>query len=514
LWLFNHLQILDGKFSMLLAVNSVVVALVALSLQETTDLFNKLRSLEIFGASWVQGLILMILALTIIISFFNIWYAIRGFRRVVWGNLGCTDGTNGEFDAAERERKYARVLILSLARRTNIFRIVAHSTRWAIGLFMTFAFLAGVLFLFVFVHPTTQLDPSSAKCTASPHCCCTDSQQPNTGDAVSSPGTSPAIASVAIGSLGFTGDQAKDAVPRETTLHLSAELEDALTRFLKNGSSAPGDSLFSGGRGVALFFLLAGGAGLIAWAIRRRPAIAAPLGATGLAAAVIKNPEHLSRLGWGDFLFVLIIFSVVTAVLLFLSGVEFWRHLSPRDEEGVESDGKHRTEKKAVESPLNIVFSLAVLLWAVIIACYHAEPATGQGPPANAPRLIPHATLLESPLSGFPPREDDPKKIPNSRADLTTWKTNVSNAAAKPGDLLLLLGSADCTAIQKSKDMTNKELARNRAENVRRMLVESGRLADKDVQAESLYQHQNCRESGDMRAVFPVLIHMEQEKPK
>jgi flagellar motor protein MotB len=62
--------------------------------------------------------------------------------------------------------------------------------------------------------------------------------------------------------------------------------------------------------------------------------------------------------------------------------------------------------------------------------------------------------------------------------------------------------------------MTNKELARNRAENVRRMLVESGRLADKDVQAESLYQHQNCRESGDMRAVFPVLIQMEQEKPK
>jgi hypothetical protein len=168
-------------------------------------------------------------------------------------------------------------------------------------------------------------------------------------------------------------------------------------------------------------------------------------------------------------------------------------------------------EKKAVESPLNIVFSLAVLLWAVIIACYHAEPAIG---PVQPPRLTPHANVLEPPLSGFLPNSADPTKITNSRADLRTWKTNVSNAAAQPGDLLLLLGSADCTAIQRSKDMTNAKLASNRAENVRRMLLDTGPLTDKDVRAESLYQHQNCRESEDMRAVFPVLIHMEQEKPK
>jgi heme/copper-type cytochrome/quinol oxidase subunit 2 len=241
--------------------------------------------------------------------------------------------------------------------------------------------------------------------------------------------------------------------------------------------------------------------------------VAAPLGATGLAAAVIKNPEHLSRLSWGNFLFILIIFSVVAAVLLILCFMEFLDHDTPRDEEGEESDGKHRTEKKVVESPLNIVFSLAVLLWAVIIACYHAEPAIGPVQPAAAPRLTPRASVLESPLSGFPRREDDPTKIPKSRADLLTWKTNMSNALAKPGDLLLLLGSADCTSIQKSKDMTNKDLARNRAENVRRMLIKTGPLTDKEIQAESLYQHQNCRESEDMRAVFPVLIHME-EKPK
>jgi len=262
-----------------------------------------------------------------------------------------------------------------------------------------------------------------------------------------------------------------------------------------------------------LLLLFAAGAGLLAWAIRKRPAVAAPLGAAGLAAAVINNPEHLSRLGRGGFLFVLILFSVVTAVLLVLSVMEFLHHRTLRDEEGEESDGKHRMEKKAVESPLNIVFSLAVLIWAVIIACYHAEPAPGQGQPATAPRLIPHASLLE-PLSGFPPYSADPKQIPNSGDDpLRALKTSVRNAGTWPGDLLLLLGSADCTAIQVSKEMTNEKLARNRAENVRKMLTDTGALAGEDVRAKSLYQHQNCRESKNMRAVFPVLIHMEQENP-
>ena len=159
-------------------------------------------------------------------------------------------------------------------------------------------------------------------------------------------GTPAATASVTIGSLGLAGDQAKDGIPQEATLHLSARLEDALTGYLKNGSSPAGGSLFSGGRGVALLLLLVAGAGLVAWAVRKRPVVAAPLGAVGLAAAVIKNPEHLSRLGWGGFVTILILFSVVTAVLLFLCGLQFWSHLTPRDEEGEERDGKRRLEKK------------------------------------------------------------------------------------------------------------------------------------------------------------------------
>jgi hypothetical protein len=101
-----------------------------------------------------------------------------------------------------------------------------------------------------------------------------------------------------------------------------------------------------------------------------------------------------------------------------------------------------------------------------------------------------------------------------SKNYLPSWEANVSNAAGKPGDLLLLLGSADCTAIQKSTDLTNEKLASNRAENARQMLIKTGPLTEKDVVADSLYQHEKCRDSADMRAVFPVLIHVDQETPK
>jgi uncharacterized membrane protein len=506
--LFDHLQILDGKFSMLLSINSVIVALVGLSLNETTGLFDQIRSFGTRGASWFQWLILVILAMTIVISFFDIWYAIRGFRRIVWGDLTATNNDDGRFDVAKGEREYALSLILSLARRTNVFRIVANSTRWAIGFFMTFAVLAGVMF----VHTTSFSDATKEKCKASPHCCWTDSEKAHGGGAADAAGAP--TASVTIGSLGLPGYQARDATPSETTLHLSAGVEDALTHYLKNGSSAAGEnSLFSGGRGVALFLLLAAGAGLIAWAIRKRPAVAAPLSAAGLAAAVIKNPEYLSRLGRGSFVYVLILFSVVMVVLLFLSVREFLHHRTPRDEEGEESDGKQRMEKKSVESPLNIVFSLAVLLWAVIIACYHTEPAAA--PPLPPPGPI--ATISKVPqviplgaISGFQPYSS---KIEDLKTySLTALKSDLRNNGAGPGDLLLLLGSADCTAIH-ANNMTNEQLAKNRAYTIDEMLSRSGVLMGEKVLADSLYQHERCRGSEDMRAVFPVLIHMEPGKP-
>jgi hypothetical protein len=313
----------------------------------------------------------------------------------------------------------------------------------------------------------------------------------------------------------LAGDQAKDALPREATLHLSTGLEDALTRYLKNGASIGENSFFSGGRGVALFLLLAVGAGLAAWAIRKRPAVAAPLSAAGLAAAVIKNPEHLSRLGHGSFVYVLILFSVIVAVLLGLCVMEFLDSRSPRDEEREESDGKHRMETKAVESPLNIVFSLAVLIWAVIIACYHTEPAAGPPkPPIDAVPIatmpqVPHAIPLD-PISGFPLHS---AKIEDLGDDpLGALKSSLRKDGAGRGDLLLLLGSADCTAIH-AKNMTNEQLARNRASSVLDSLTHSGALTGEDVRAESLYQHEKCRESKDMRAVFPVLIHMEPGNP-
>ena len=53
-----------------------------------------------------------------------------------------------------------------------------------------------------------------------------------------------------------------------------------------------------------------------------------------------------------------------------------------------------------------------------------------------------------------------------------------------------------------------KSWQRSVPENVQHMLIDTGALKGEDVRADSLYQHEKCRESEDMRAVFPILIHM------
>jgi hypothetical protein len=145
--LSDHLKILDGKFSMLLTVNSVLAALVGVSLRETADLFGKITPLETTGVFWLKWsvflIIVSLLVWVIIRCLFNIWFAIKGFRRVVWGDLSdCHEPSLGE-------NELSRFLIISLARRTNMFRIVSASTRRAYRCFVVFAVVALLTLLYV-----------------------------------------------------------------------------------------------------------------------------------------------------------------------------------------------------------------------------------------------------------------------------------------------------------------------------------------------------------------------------
>jgi hypothetical protein len=84
---------------------------------------------------------------------------LRGFRRIVWGDLSRKNKDEPEAvsnDAVEelklletKEKEYAGFLIMSVARRTNSFRISTYLTRIAL-VFLAFLLPAGIISAGVF----------------------------------------------------------------------------------------------------------------------------------------------------------------------------------------------------------------------------------------------------------------------------------------------------------------------------------------------------------------------------
>ncbi len=126
--LFGHLAVLDSKFSMLLTVNTTMLGAFTLTLTQLRAYFVFLGFPATRAGFVVQELIeaplFLLLSLLICGSLFNLWHALRGFRRIVWGDL---DGY--ENDPIAGERAQTDYLIISVARRTNLFRVIAHVTK-------------------------------------------------------------------------------------------------------------------------------------------------------------------------------------------------------------------------------------------------------------------------------------------------------------------------------------------------------------------------------------------------
>ena len=103
--------------------------------------------------------------------------------------------------------------------------------------------------------------------------------------------------------------------------------------------------------------------------VKEHPSTAAPLGAAGLAAAAIKAADHLSRLEPMTFYGVLVLFALA-GLLAVLFG---WRQTRGSQNGFVDaaSAGEHDRPAcgKLVESPMNTLFSFAILLWAVMVVC-------------------------------------------------------------------------------------------------------------------------------------------------
>lgn len=302
---------------------------------------------------------------------------------------------------------------------------------------------------------------------------------------------------------------------------LDPQLKQMLADALKKWSAQqPVSNSFpwggSWGMTALLLLILAAVVATLVLAVRERPATAAPLGAAGLAAAAIEHADHLSRLDPLTFWFVLSLLISVIVILLVIGFMQLGNENKPTDDEsnGSKKAGKDESEtggakvkKRLVESPLNIIFSVAVLLWAMLVVCYRAEPKPAS---PNPPTKQTTDYKMLNPITGFIPGMTE---LPGSKTALTDrMQALIKEAAdkgARPGDTLLLLGSADCTAIRKRHQMTNKQLAQARADVAAKALSDNATFAAESVKADSLHQNDGCAASADLRSVVPILLEQQ-----
>jgi hypothetical protein len=131
-------------------------------------------------------------------------------------------------------------------------------------------------------------------------------------------------------------------------------------------------------------------------------------------------------------------------------------------------------------------------------------PATKLPPPPPKPPPPPAAKNLSElfldPLTNFP--------LGGASANhdqFESLKTQLVEKGAGEGDILLLLGSADCTS---KRDGDNEDLARERAQTVRQDLesLGLGKAHGVKIRTYVLPQYAGCRADANMRGVYPLLI--------
>lgn len=301
-----------------------------------------------------------------------------------------------------------------------------------------------------------------------------------------------------------------NVAPSQTTLRIAPELEKALQQFLEKQQDSRGSPFPWGVAGVVVVILIAAAIIVAGRVAKEHPATAAPLGAAGLAAAAIKEADHLSRLDPSSFYFVLALFAAAGAFAVLFG----WRETRRGSNGAVDATGtgeqkKHEGSSKLVESPMNTLFSVAILLWAVMVVCYRvsAPPkVTDTNPPVQKTSIQVTAIPLP-PIKDFSAYSDD---VPQPGKTIAGLASSAEGQGARTGDLLILLGSADCQAIHAPGD-SNEKLAGRRANAVRDLLLPRNLMPQESILAKSLEQYNKCKESGDLRAVFPILIHTSDE---
>lgn len=270
--------------------------------------------------------------------------------------------------------------------------------------------------------------------------------------------------------------------PIQANVRVKLELEDALVTYLKNPPASVSGTSTGVALAIVLGLVLAAAGVYLLWKIldSKHPE-AAPLALViPLAVAVFTAAPTLPRPSGGiyekAFMCVVIIFFVV-GVLLILAPFVIAR---PDKEPG---------------PCLILGFSFFVLGLTTYLV--------GAPTPAPRPDLCPPTPISQQfldLLTGFKPGSAtvDADKLVSLRKQL-------DEKGPGKGDILLLLGSADCTPMRNGG---NKKLAEDRAESVAKGLRTSDLTKARDVMIDTyvLPQYTGCHADQNMRAVYPLLI--------
>ena len=301
----------------------------------------------------------------------------------------------------------------------------------------------------------------------------------------------------------------------ETTIGFHHDLEQALSDYLKKPPSP------DHGISWPLAVLIGVVAVVVGWIVTHRPSAAPVVGAGGVAEEVVRKLD-LSRSDGNPSWVLIYLFFLVGTSLLAAGVVQVYCRCKADegsiatgstkgtlDEKGIKKLWKRikaffkgRPEASSEGSLLTVGFSVLVLAWAMLLVAERPQVSplrpshyTSQivaGPPSPS-QLVP--------APDFPLSSVEFAKGSGTVTDIRELKTNLSGKV-ETGDMLLLIGSADCAPIKKPLD--NYIVASNRASEVLKALKKEHQGLE--IQTIVLPQYSDCKETPSLRAVFPYLI--------
>lgn len=204
------------------------------------------------------------------------------------------------------------------------------------------------------------------------------------------------------------------------------------------------------------------------------------------------------------------------AASLIVAGLVLKRQTAdPAAHGGFPEEQREERTRRGLEAAALLVYGLSAILVALVPAMVFSGEDTGKKPCpdcAQAAVMAPGELKVSklNPITNLGDGDD----IVNS-ARIQALITNATSLDMKSGDILLLLGSADCRAVKKGGRWPNNEaLAAARADSARQGLDGKPELSGVRVQAKPLPQHIGCQPSPDVRAVYPFLIQSNPVLPK